>query len=806
MVKRELAMLLDVDYLRGERSIIRLFFKTASGKLELKDPSFEPYFYVTVNIDPEEAKKKLLEREFNGVRIKRIEIVEKQLFGEREKQKVLKLIFNTTSDVKNSREEIRACEFVTHKREYDIPFAKRYMLDKGLEPLTMYEIEYDEEKLELISMHRSSAKPFKLKIAAIDIEAYSRGRFADPTRDPMIMLAYADEEEHAIVTTKEVNVDYAVRVESEREIIEWLIRKVREKDLDIIVTYNGDSFDLPYLKERARQLGTKLVLGIDDSEPKSVKKADEKAVKITGRLHIDAYQMLRMLTRFGVVNLVKMDLESVSYALFNEEKEKIYAEEINDIWDSEQGLERLAEYNKLDALVTLRIAKRYMLLFAELAKLVHYSLFDVTRTSSSNLVEALLMRKAYEKGILVPNKPSEEEVKLRLMETYQGALVYEPKPGLHENIAAVDFTSLYPTIMISHNVSPDTLACEHEECRASNMSPARHWFCTKTKGFIPEVLRDLFEKRVALKKMLKTLTKGSEEYESVYARQQSMKIILNSFYGAMGYARFRWYCRECAESVTAWGRQYVQLVANEARKEGFETLYGDTDSAFIKIPPNKTKEDVLKFLEKINAMLPGVMNLELQGFYKRGIFVTKKEGSGAAKKRYALIDENGNLKIVGFEYVRRDWAKKAKETQKRVIEAILKEGNPEKAIRIVKEKIKELKAGKTPKEELVIYSQIKKPLDSYESVGPHVAAAKKAIARGKHIEVGSIIGYIVTKSGKSISDKAQLEEFVNEGNYDADYYIKHQLIPAVIKIIREFGYEEADLIEGGKQSSLAAFS
>ena len=106
----------------------------------------------------------------------------------------------------------------------------------------------------------------------------------------------------------------------------------------------------------------------------------------------------------------------------------------------------------------------------------------------------------------------------------------------------------------------------------------------------------------------------------------------------------------------------------------------------------------------------------------------------------------------------------------------------------------------------MIYSQIKKPLDSYESVGPHVAAAKKAIARGKHIEVGSIIGYIVTKSGKSISDKAQLEEFVNEGNYDADYYIKHQLIPAVIKIIREFGYEEADLIEGGKQSSLAAFS
>lgn len=200
------------------------------------------------------------------------------------------------------------------------------------------------------------------------------------------------------------------------------------------------------------------------------------------------------------------------------------------------------------------------------------------------------------------------------------------------------------------------------------------------------------------------------------------------------------------------------------------------------------------------------MNLELEGIYKRGIFVTKKTGEQAAKKRYALIDYNNNLKIVGFEYVRRDWAPIAKETQRKVIEAILKEGKPEKAIEIVRQKIKELREGKTKKEELVIYSQIKKAINNYESIGPHVAAAKKAIAKGKTIEEGSVIGYIVTKCGKTISDRAQLEEYVNEGNYDAEYYIKHQLIPAVIKIIREFGYNEEDLIEGGRQASLNSFT
>ena len=156
-----------------------------------------------------------------------------------------------------------------------------------------------------------------------------------------------------------------------------------------------------------------------------------------------------------------------------------------------------------------------------------------------------------------------------------------------------------------------------------------------------------------IKKQAKKLGKKNKGYDLLNARQHALKILLNSFYGYLGYSRSRFYSRECASAITAWARQYVQLVGKEAEKAGFRLLYSDTDSAFLIIPKEKKNEDVYEFVEKINKQLPGVMNLELEGFFKRGIFVTKESGEGA-KKKYALIDYNGNLKIVGFEYVRRE--------------------------------------------------------------------------------------------------------------------------------------------------------
>jgi DNA polymerase I len=252
----------------------------------------------------------------------------------------------------------------------------------------------------------------------------------------------------------------------------------------------------------------------------------------------------------------------------------------------------------------------------------------------------------------------------------------------------------------------------------------------------------------------------------------------------LGYPRARWYFKECAESVTSFGRHYIHKTIEAARDFGFEVIYGDTDGLYCKLN-GKKHEDALRFLKQVNEGLPGIMELEFEGFYPRGVFVTKK--------RYAMIDEEGRMVVKGLEFVRRDWAALAKKTQEGVLRAILKDGSPKKAAEIVRRTTREVLEGKVSLEDLIIYTQLKMPIESYRSIGPHVVAAKKLRAKGHVIEPGMIIAYIEAKGPGSISERAvPVEEFKGK-EYDADYYVEHQILPAVMRIMEVLGYRGEDL-------------
>ncbi|MFH1255690.1 MAG: DNA-directed DNA polymerase [Candidatus Diapherotrites archaeon] len=799
-------LLLDIDYSANEKeeSEIELYVKTEQGVKVFREKKFRPYFYVIAK-NALKLKKELDAMELGEEKIRplKVELAEKE-----NEKNALKLSFRNTKELSIARESVKELSDVIERREYDIPFTKRFLIDNGLEPMNGVRLKEENGEIkEIRALDLGEKSIADLRIGAFDLETFTSAGFTNPAKDEIVMISYADQEESVVWTTKKVNgAGFVKTVESESEMIKALVEKIREKKLDLIVTYNGDLFDFPFIEERAKRLGVKLFFGELGAKPIVKRKGLHNAVRLRGMQHIDAYQLMRLAARFGIVNVLKFDLETVAEALFGKKKSKIHMKEINEIWLTGKGLNELAVYNKEDSEATLKIALRFLPLVVELSKLVKQTPYDIVRGSSGILVEYLLINRAFNSNQLIPNKPMEAEVKARVMQTFKGGYVKEPMPGLHENIAVLDFQSLHPSIMISHNISPETINCAHNACKTGkNVSPSKDWFCEKEKGFISGALEEILNKRIAIKKEMRSLDKKSEEFVSLDAKQHALKIVLNSFYGSLGYSRFRWYSRECAQAVTAWSRHYIRDVLHDAEKKGFTALYSDTDSALLIVPKGKTVDDVKSFVEKINEGLPGVMELEFEGYYKRGIFVTKKEG-GAAKKRYALVDFNGNLTIVGFEYVRRDWARIAKETQREVIEAVLKEGKPEKAIAIVREKIEALKKGKVKKEELVILTQVKKGLREYESIGPHIAAALKAEKIGRIVSTGETVGYIVTKSGKSISDKARLEEFVKEGDYDADYYISHQVVPAVSKIMAELGYSAEDLVHGGKQKTLGAFS
>ena len=211
------------------------------------------------------------------------------------------------------------------------------------------------------------------------------------------------------------------------------------------------------------------------------------------------------------------------------------------------------------------------------------------------------------------------------------------------------------------------------------------------------------------------------------------------------------------------------------------------------------KQQAQKFLKYLNSTLPESMELEYEGFYRRGFFVSKK--------RYAVI-EDGEIIAKGLELVRRDWAPIVKNTQKSVLMAILKEGNSDKAINEVKKVLKKIKNGEVDKKEMIIHTQITKPLDQYKQVGPHVVAAKKIEEHGIKVSRGTIIQYIIVKGKGSISQRTVPYEYSEGYEYDKDYYIHNQLIPAIERIMYSFGYTKKDLEDtarGEVQQSLDAF-
>ena len=397
--KRAKGILLDVDYVsRGQNSVIRLFLREENGIGIYEDPEFRPYFFVRVN-DLEKAKKTLKETVFGeGVKIKSIEGIEKS-----NADNVLKLSFENVQSLVIARTDITSLPDIIEKTEHDIPFAKRWLLDHCLEPMNGAVLEVEGKEIKKVELFEI-VEP-ELAVAAFDLETYSPGRFSDPKKDPILMASFATNKKSIVLSYgKGFGSKKVECFENEKEMVKALAKRLGEGKLDVVATYNGDMFDFPYIKERSAKLGLRFGIGADGSEPKTRSKGRDNAVKVSGTQHLDVYQMLRFLSRFGVVNLIKFDLESVVARLFNVEKEKIKSDEINRLWDERKGIDRLAEYCAEDSEYTLKIAEQYLPLVIELCRLVKQNLFDVGRASASMLVEYLLMDKCRETKRLIANR------------------------------------------------------------------------------------------------------------------------------------------------------------------------------------------------------------------------------------------------------------------------------------------------------------------------------------------------------------------------------------------------------------------
>lgn len=795
------ATVLDADYIVEDGPVSRIFCVSEDGDpVIVRHSGFYPYFYA-VPEDIADARSTIEDGvEVEGEEFKPRTVEEAAMVDGREEITVLKVYASEPPEIPKLRKAVKELDAVAETREFDIPFYKRYLIDNGISPGADIRISSEDVADGMAVDVEQAPEPLEgttadLSYLAFDLEVHG---------DEIIMCSFygPDVEKVLVKDVDGFGTEFVETVADEAALLEEIVRTVKERDPDVLLGYNTDEFDFDILRERSEELGVELEMGRTDQAMTFKRRGRFSGAYLEGRAHIDLYAFVENVVSMGMKSDV-LTLDSVAEELLGENKDDVSWDEMKRYWEEKEELDVFAEYALRDSELAYRLGESLVPQILSLSRITGLPPFDVCRHTYGQLVENYLLRNAHQRGILAPNRPGQEERSRRYSQgSYTGGFVYEPEEGLHENIALFDFRSLYPTIMVSHNISPEMLeveGCEDELEVDIEESSEVFRFCQDETGFIASLVEGLVVERYELKEAMAGLEEGSQEYRDADNRQRALKILSNAFYGYMGYNGARWYSRPCAEATTALGREYIQETIERAEEMGCEVVYGDTDSVMVK--GGNIEERLTAFQEEVNAELPEFMELEFEGFFPRGLF-TYTEGGGGAKKKYALIDREGNVKITGFEQVRRDWSGVAKDVQEEVIRKVL-EGDVDGAVEAVKSTVQELKEGDVSLERLKIYTSMNKKPENYEAKTPHSEAAKRAIKRGEDIAPGDTIAYVVTEGSGSISDRAEILKYAD--TYDAAYYIEKQVIPVALRVLKVLGYTKEELLGKGRQSGLERF-
>ena len=593
-------VILDIDYItEDEKPIIRLFAKEKENNIVLIDDSFKPYLYVLPVGSLEDCEKAIRE-EISDVEIE--PMVKKDFQVETD---FLKLTFKHPQSLAKYRDTLRNLSQVAEIREFDIPFYRRYLIDKNVIPMTRVKImgepldtfgslNANELGLEIIKL---STPPVLVndivsdfRILSFDLEVRNPRGMPNSEVDEIIMIGVSSNFGiKKVISTKNKTVDndFVQKVGSEKEMIQTFVDLINENNVDIIVGYNSDNFDFPYLKERAKILDVDVDIGMDNSTVKFIRRGYANAASIKGLIHVDLYLVMRR-----YMSLERYTLERVYEELFGIEKIDVPGEKIWQYWDSDnEKLDLLFDYSLDDVVATLEIAEQTLPLNLELTRIVGQPLFDLSRMATGQQAEWFLVKEAYFDNEVIPNKSSANFTDRMTADNNAGGYVREPEIGLHENLVQFDFRSLYPSIIISKNISPDVLEFgEVDNIDDYNVSPEHDFkFKKEPTGFIPSVIAKILNERFRIKREMKESTDPIEK-RTLDVQQQAIKRLANTMYGIYGFPRFRWYSFECAKAITAWGRQYIKKSIKQAEKFGFYAIYADTDGFYAKYK-KKSKEE-----------------------------------------------------------------------------------------------------------------------------------------------------------------------------------------------------------------------
>jgi DNA polymerase, archaea type len=420
---------------------------------------------------------------------------------------------------------------------------------------------------------------------ALDIEvANEEGRIPDvesPNQQVIAVSFFGDQERlvYLLGTGKSAEslegsaFSYEV-FEKEEDLLRAVFSKIM--DYPVIVTFNGDDFDLRYMQHRAEKL--------EIEEAEDPIQLERVAASLKHGIHIDLYQFFRnrSIQVYAFSNKYsEHTLGGISESLLS--KSKIpFDGEIGDL-----PLSKLAEYCLNDSQLTYELTSMndslVMKLLLMISRIGKMPMNDVSRLGVSNWIRSMLFYEHRKMGALIPRQDELAEKggatskSIIKGKKYKGGLVMEPKPGVYFDVSVLDFASLYPSLMKVHNLSYETVNCPHPECKSNRIPDTDSWGCTRRKGITSLVIGSLRDLRVGHYKQLArdpTLTKQDRELFSVVS--QSLKVYLNGAYGSFGFESFAFYCLPVAEATAALGRDAITRTIEKCKQLGIDVLYGDS--------------------------------------------------------------------------------------------------------------------------------------------------------------------------------------------------------------------------------------
>ena len=429
----------------------------------------------------------------------------------------------------------------------------------------------------------------------------------------------------------------------------------------------------------------------------------------------------------------------------------------------------------------------------ELARLAKIPVQRMARTSPGTAITSMQLDRAFQDNILIPWRKGEPErfkTAWDLLVADKGGLVFQPKLGIFEDVAEIDFASMYPTMMAIHNISPETVLCGC--CENHRVPEAGYTICEKRKGIVPKTLHPILTRRTWLKKMAK---EGDPEKREIYNRKQTaLKWMLVTSFGYLGYRNARFGRIEAHEAVTAFGRESLLQAKEICEEEGFELLHAITDSLWIR-KKGFREEEILEFCQKISEATGITMSLE--GIYRWMAFLPSKGNpESPVANRYFGLFKNGKIKARGLSFRRGDMPPLIQEAQVRMIEVLSETKNMEdfqskipEILDLLLEYSLILKDGQTKQEDLAIGKRISQEPNAYKVDSLTALAAQQLEDVGIEIHPGEKVRYVI-KDAESKDKAERVKPFPLVGpddTYDVKKYLE-MLVKATEEILIHVGY------------------